>query len=240
MAHTFSPFAGLSGIQTSPGSKANLGRNERIGSGLVGAALISYGVVRRDASSVVLGLLGTLLIYRGATGHCKCYEQLGIDTTSLSNGRGVSGNSGIRIEHSVDVARSPMELYYYWHQLTNLPEIMRHVKSVTVEGSRSHWVVAGPAGYEVAWDAEFINEKPGELIAWQSLPDSVVHNAGSVRFRSLNEGRSTRITVALEYLPPAGKAGAVIAGLLGVSPLRQLREDLELFRTRMDSSAPTT
>lgn len=236
MTHTFAPFVDLAGVPAAPsGSKTNLGKGERIGSGIAGAALISYGVARRDVPGLILGVLGTLLVYRGASGHCKCYEQLGIDTTNSSNSRGVHGNAGIRIEHSIDVARSPMELYHYWHPLTNLPEIMPHVKSVTVDGPKSHWVVTGPAGRDVAWDAEFINEKPGELIAWQSLPDSTVHHAGSIRFEPRNDGASTRITATMEYLPPGGKAGAAIASILGASPLRHLRENLSAFKDRMEN-----
>ena len=142
---------------------------------------------------------------------------------------------GVKVDKSVEVRRSPMELYHFWHQLTNLPEIMPHVVSVTVEDSRSHWVVAGPLGKQVEWDAEFINEKPGELIAWQSLPGSDVQSAGSVRFEPIGDGQSTRVRVVLEYLPPAGKAGAFLAHLLGSAPDQQLETDLWRFKERMES-----
>jgi len=130
-----------------------------------------------------------------------------------------------------------MELYHFWHQLTNLPDVMPHVVSVTLQGSRSHWVVAGPAVTQVQWDAEFINEKSGELISWQSLPGSAVQSAGSVRFEPLDDGQSTRVRVVLEYLPPAGKAGAFVAHLLGSAPDQQLESDLRRFKERMESGS---
>ena len=60
---------------------------------------------------------------------------------------------------------------------------MQHLESVqVVDDKRSHWVAKAPAGRKVEWDAEIINEIPGELIAWRTLPGSDVISAGSVHF----------------------------------------------------------
>jgi uncharacterized membrane protein len=235
---TYAPFRNLPGLVTAEESKPlpNVGMPERIGSAIAGLALFSLGVKFRGVLGGVLTLLGAYIIHRGVTGRCEGYRRLGIDTTGNSDRRGVPENVGVKVEKSVEVRRSPMELYHFWHQLTNLPEIMPHVISVTLQDSRSHWVVAGPAGKQVEWDAEFINEKPGELISWQSLPGSQVQSAGSVRFDSIGDGQSTRVRVVLEYLPPAGRAGALVARLLGVAPDQQLEIDLRRFKERMESA----
>jgi uncharacterized membrane protein len=235
MAHTFAPFRNLEGVVTRPAAMPNVAMPERIGSCLGGLALVMYGVARRDLLGAVLGFVGTYLLYRGASGKCEFYRRLGIDTAGITDGRGVPGDAGVKVEKSIDVARSPMEVYHFWHQLTNLPEIMPHIVSITVDGARSHWIVRGPAGRQVEWDAEFINEKPGELIAWQSLPGADVQNAGSVHFSPLGEGESTRVKVTLQYLPIGGMAGAFIAYLLGSAPEQQLEADLARFKERMEA-----
>ena len=214
----------------------NVGTPERIGSIIAGLASLAGGVKCRGLLGGILTLLGAFLIHRGVTGRCEGYRRLGIDTAGNSDNRGVPQDVGVKVDKSVEVRRSPMELYHFWHQLTNLPEIMPHVISVTLQDSRSHWVVAGPAGKQVEWDAEFINEKPGELISWQSLPGSQVQSAGSVRFDPIGDGQSTRVRVVFEYLPPAGKAGDFIARLLGSAPDQQLEADLWRFKERMESS----
>ena len=43
------------------------------------------------------------------------------------------------------------------------------------------------------------------------------------------------VRVVLEYLPPAGKAGAFIVRLLGSAPEQQLETDLRRFKERMES-----
>jgi uncharacterized membrane protein len=242
MSHTYAPFRDLRDVETKAESKPmpNVGTPERIGSAVAGLLFFGGGVKCRGPLGGILTILGAFLVHRGLTGRCEGYRRLGIDTTGNSDRRGVPEDVGVKVDKSVEVRRSPMELYQFWHQLTNLPEIMPHVISVTVQDSRSHWVVAGPVGKQVEWDAEFINEKPGELIAWQSLPGSDVQSAGSVRFEPIGDGQSTRVRVVLEYLPPAGKAGAFVARLLGSAPEQQLETDLRRFKERMESRpAPT-
>jgi len=85
---------------------------------------------------------------------------------------------------------------------------------------------------QVSWDAEIINERPNELIAWRSLPGSMVETAGSVHFT--RSGRSTEVQVSLKYNPPAGQTGATLARWLGESPERQLEEDLQRFKRNME------
>ena len=93
---------------------------------------------------------------------------------------------------------------------------MKNVESVTeLDGNRSHWVVKAPAGRKVEWDAVIHNEIEGEMIAWRSLPGADVDNAGSVWFKEAPAGRGTEVKVELQYNPPAGALGAVVAQPVG-------------------------
>ena len=112
---------------------------------------------------------------------------------------------------------------------------MTHLESVEEIGDRrSRWTAAGPLGTKVSWEAEIINERTGELIAWRSVEGSQVDTAGSVRFESCGDGSSTQVTVNLKYNPPAGKAGARLSQLLGVDPDQQIVDDLQRFKRIME------
>jgi hypothetical protein len=76
---------------------------------------------------------------------------------------------------------------------------------------------------------------PGELIAWRSAPRSQIPNAGAVNFREAPGGRGTEVKVSLEYEPPAGKLGALVARLFGEEPAIQVREDLRRFKALQES-----
>jgi uncharacterized membrane protein len=148
----------------------------------------------------------------------------------------------VRTKRSVTVRKSPAECYAFWRDFENLPRFMRHLESVTVTGgSRSHWVAKAPAGRTVEWDAETTEDVPNERIAWRSVEGSGVRNAGVVEFAPAPGGRGTEVRVTLEYDPPAGRLGQLVAKLFGEDPATQVREDLRRFKAVMEAGeAPTS
>jgi uncharacterized membrane protein len=111
---------------------------------------------------------------------------------------------------------------------------MQHLESVEVDGVRSVWRAKAPAGFSVEWRAEKILDKPNEIIAWRTLPESEVPNEGAVRFRAAPGERGTEVHVELRYDPPAGKAGAFVAKLFGEEPSQQVSSDLRRFKQMME------
>src|SRR5260370_41342729 len=91
-------------------------------------------------------------------------------------------------------------------------------------------------GVHVEWEAEIINDKNNEMIAWRSVPGSQVDNAGSVHFQPAPAGKGTEVKVTLKYDPPAGKVGAAFAKLLGDNPEQQIQEALRELKQMMETS----
>jgi uncharacterized membrane protein len=128
------------------------------------------------------------------------------------------------------------DVYRFWRRLENLPRFMTHLHRVTeTPDGKSHWVACGPAGLAVEWDAEIINEVENQVIGWRSLPGSAVLTSGSVNFDTAREGRSTQVSVNLQYAPPAGKAGAMLASVFGREPSQTIREDLRHFKQLLEA-----
>jgi uncharacterized membrane protein len=198
--------------------------------------LAAFGLSRGSVGGVALAALGAGLVYRGASGHCPGYAALGISTAEHHGpATSVAAGKGVKMETSLSINRPPEHLYRYWRNLENLPRFMQHIQSVTTQGNRSHWVVRGPLGTSMAWDAEIINERPSELIAWRSLPGSTVDSAGSVHFQAMGPGAGTLVTVSLKYDPPAGKLGVALAQMLGQNPEKGIEEDLRRFKQMMEA-----
>jgi uncharacterized membrane protein len=145
------------------------------------------------------------------------------------------------VRRAVTINRPRSEVYGFWRQFENLPRFMTHLKSVTATGDRrSHWVAKAPVGGEVEWDAEIVDEREGELIAWRSLAGAQIPNAGEVRFADAPAGRGTEIRVTLTYDPPAGAAGAALAKVFGEEPDQQVREDLRRFKRVLETGEVAT
>jgi uncharacterized membrane protein len=217
----------------------NVAMPERIASSLAGAALASYAISKkRDIGGAALALAGGYLIFRGVTGQCVGYSTLRTGTghgTDSPNAL-IPHKQGVKVEKSFTIQRDRQELYDFWRNFSNLPRFMRHLESVTVlDDKRSHWVAKGPLGKDVEWDAEIINEIPGEMIAWRSTENADIPNTGSVWFKIEPSGRGTVVKVNLEYQPPAGALGALVAKLFGEEPNQQVRDDLRRFKALMEA-----
>jgi uncharacterized membrane protein len=217
-------------------SDVNVNNVERVGSALLGGGLAAYGLSRGGVSGLVLAAAGAGLIYRGVSGHSMIYDQLGINTAESSGDLAtMPAKRGVRVEHSVIIHREAEELYDAWRHFKGLPDFMTHLQSVDeLDDRRSRWTAEGPLGTKVSWEAEIIEDQPGELISWRSVAGSTVDTAGSVRFEPSGNGSSTQVTVNLKYNPPAGKAGAKLAKLLGADPDQQIVDDLQRFKKIME------
>jgi uncharacterized membrane protein len=231
----------------------NVARPERLVSVALGTALITLGIRRRDATGVAAALIGGALVHRGATGNCMVYRALGVSTDSADGvlesprpdvtGRAatVNARNAIKVERTVTIQRARSELYAFWRNFENLPRFMEHLISVQARaGTRSHWIAKAPGGGTVEWDAEVVNDIPDELIAWKSVNESDVPNAGAVNFSDAPGGRGTIVKVTLDYEPPGGRVGNFIARLFGEDPDRQVREDLRKFKQLMEVGEITT
>ena len=205
---------------------------QRLIGGAAGGALVLMGLRKRGVLGLGIAAVGGYLAYRAATGNDPVMKAAGL-------GSGPASSKPIFVEHSVVIERPPQQVYDFWRKLDNLPQIMSHLEEVTqLDAKRSRWVAKAPLGTHVEWEAEIVNDKPGERIGWHSLPGATVDNAGSVQFEGLPGGNSTRVHVALSYRPPAGPLGAAVAKLFGEEPSQQIAEDLQKFKQSFEGSAP--
>ena len=225
-------------------SNADVGTLERAASALGGGLITAGGLSRRSPVGAALALAGGWLLYRGATGRDPVYRALGVNTAQTGAGPRavIQHKEGIKVARSVTIDRPPEELYRFWRNFEHLPYCMGHLQSVTVlDDTRSHWVARAPGGRTVEWDAEIINEKENQLIAWRSVEGAEIANAGSVHFLPAPGGRGTEVRVVLSYDPPFGHIGSAIASLFQKEPNQQVREDLRRLKRLFEAGeVPTT
>lgn len=170
---------------------------------------------------------GAYLLNRGISGHCAIYSKMGKNTQEPVN---------VTIRSAFTINKPRLAVYNFWRQLDNLPLFMNHLESVElIDDIRSHWVMKLPTGVgTISWDAEIVADKPGEMIGWSSLPDSVIDNAGKVFFRDTLEGEGTLVDLLITYQPPAGGVGASIASLLNPFFKNIVDNDVRNFKQYMD------
>src|SRR4029079_6822288 len=212
-------------------STVNVAGVERWACAMWGAGLTALGPKHRKDGSpagAALAAAGSMLILRGATGHCHVYAAAGINTARDEGDTraALGGARGVNVEEVATINADADVLFAFWRKFSLLPRFMANLVSVAeIDSTRSRWIVKAPGGRSVQWDAEIINEIPGEVIAWRTLAGADVVSAGSVRFTPLAAGRGTEVRVRRKYTRPAGKVGATVAWMLGHDPAAAIRED---------------
>jgi uncharacterized membrane protein len=198
---------------------------------VLAAALQSDESDRARVASAIIAVLGVTAL------DIICAGQLSTATATASPGR---RTGAIRVEQVVTINRPIEEVYQFWRAFQNFPRFMRHLESVQVTSERrSRWRAKGPAGITVEWEAEMIEDRASDWIAWRSLEGADVPNSGSVRFRRAPGARGTELRVQMEYSPPAGKLGRGVAWLFGADPEQQIREDLRRSKQLLETGEIT-
>ncbi len=201
----------------------------RVLAGGTGLAMIASGLGLRSWAGAGLALGGAALLARSASNQ------------PLSRVFGLRANpeDGIVIQKTIHVYAELDEVYSCWRQIENFPQFMSHVREVRkLSDTLYHWVVDGPAGIPVEWDAKITADVPGELIAWRTVPGSVVHSSGVVHFEPDAYG-DTRVHIRMTYRPPANAVGRTVAKIFGADPRRQMDSDLARFKSYMEVGKTT-
>ena len=227
-----------------PGPEVNVGHFERGASVTLGAALIALALSRRRVpGALTFGLLGAYLSWRGATGHCALYEALDTGTSEDDEDQRLAagGHDDASTEAAATIGRPPEEVYAFVRRLENAPRFMALVESVQpLDATRSRWVARTPAGQTLVWEAEVLEDRPGELIAWRSEPGALVHHAGAVRFQPAPGGRGTEVRLDIEYQPPGAPLGRAVARLFGSATEYLVEEDLRRLKQLLEAGETAT
>jgi uncharacterized membrane protein len=145
---------------------------------------------------------------------------------------------GIEVVRTLTVEAPVERVYEFWNDFENFPRFMSHLREVRRAGpDRTHWIVNGPGGAPIEWDAVVTRRVPNEEIAWRTEEGSVIEHEGSVRFRPAGAG-ATRVEVRMVYRPLGGPLGQGVAALLGHDPERVLADDLSRVASQLRGSRP--
>lgn len=141
-----------------------------------------------------------------------------------------------RVEGNIEVEAPVQKVYEYWSNLENLPQFMSNIEEVRSTGpDTTHWVVKGPLGAKVEFDARTTQNEPNQAIGWNTV-DGQVQTSGQVRFREVTPNR-TRVEVQMNYAdPPGGKVGEVASRAVA-NPKIMMEQDLKNFKDIIEGKA---
>jgi uncharacterized membrane protein len=187
-----------------------------------GVALAGYGaLVKRGVEGGLMAAAGAAMIIRGSVN--QPLPQL------------VSSRAEVMVQKTTVVHAPIHKVFDLWSQFENYPRFMRHVRDIDIEigGRKTRWIVDGPAGTTLHFEAETIELEPDRVIAWRTLPGQQIEHEGRVRFEEIDSG-TTRVTVRMTYRPPGGVLGHAIAHILGWDPKSRIDDDFVRLKSLLE------
>lgn len=204
------------------------------GAMLAGASIAALAWPWRSPERVAAASAGGMLLIWGLT-HEEAFRRFAGRRMTRSGIASVHHDRAVKIERSITVQGRAEDVYRIWRNPENIPCFMEGVESVrAINGSRSHWIVRGPAGRRFEWESEIYNERENDSFTWHSLLNADVNNAGSIHFRKAGDS-ATEIRVILSYEPPGGRFGALFTRFSGRDPAKQLELGLQNFKHAYES-----
>lgn len=143
-------------------------------------------------------------------------------------------------QRAVTINRPREEVFAWFRDFRNLPQFMENVVSIEVlDNARSHWTVKAPGDQTVEWTSRVTEEERGRLIAWSTEDDADVASSGKVEFFDAGP-RGTIVSALIQYEPPLGTVGKVVAKLFQREPAIQARRDLRRLKQLLETGEIAT
>ena len=140
----------------------------------------------------------------------------------------------IALEKVIDIRAPLREVFGACARIERLAEVLPHVREAhAVAGDHHHWVLDGPPGPSLEWDTVVTRFGSNRVIAWETVPGSVLRHAGHLAFRPNPDG-STRVTLALSYVLPPGAFGERVASLVRNE---EVEASLRRWRARLEGKS---
>lgn len=188
-----------------------------------GGALVAFGLSQRGVLGTAAGITGAGLFVRGLT-NLRFRRLLGLDRTQPA----------LALQKTLTVHAPVEDVFAWWSHYEGFSRLLPHVREVRrITEEESRWVVTGPLGIPIRWNATVTRVEPNAMLAWKTLPGSQVSHLGSVRFEASGQGL-TRLDIMLAYTPPGGVLGHLFATLLGASPKHLIDTDLVRFKSLLE------
>lgn len=209
--------------------KRNVGTTDRVISSAAGLLLGYAGIRNFKKGGFALLLPASYLLFRGASGYCAAYQATGINTT----GKEVEPFEFMK---TLTINRSKEDVYNFWRNLENLPQIMSHVKRVyRISDTKYHWEVEF-AGKSFEWNAEITEDIPNQRISWRATDAADIENSGTVEFYDGAKKKEMELRVTMTYAPVKSRVGRVIGRFLDPVFSQLVKDDLKQFKRTMESS----
>ncbi|MER3482551.1 MAG: hypothetical protein C4332_04765 [Meiothermus sp.] len=146
-----------------------------------------------------------------------------------------------KIEKSISIKAPIAQVYQFFQNFENFSEFISSVESIRRTGENtSHWVVRGPLGTKVEFDAQTTEQVENQLIKWSSIHEAdqveAVKSEGSLTFKQA--GEMTDVHLIFSYTLPSAIADKVAQTMNALGfPQKDFDHGLQTIKNKIEGSA---
>jgi uncharacterized membrane protein len=140
----------------------------------------------------------------------------------------------ISIQKEIFIECSPKEIFNYWRNFDNLPQILDFLENMLVlDQTHSRWTakIYSDMDEKEIWDVEITRERKSSLIEWHSEQNPDLLHEGAVRFASVNSGTKLQLNLRF-FFPPLHDSHP---DMLGNDFENRIEEDLRRFKLAVEA-----
>lgn len=132
----------------------------------------------------------------------------------------------VHLRTTVDIDRPVPEVFDFCRDFENFPRVVHSLRRIVdYQDGRSCWEVVSPSGDVLSWNSEVTKYVPNVVIAWRSVPRSVVDCNGLIRFSPSSRG-GTRLRIEVDYDPCHTTISDAVRALFDTPRTEQLEAEL--------------
>lgn len=187
----------------------------RVATAVLGGVLVASGLRRRSLVGAAVAVAGGELLRRSLGGNYA----LGSPFETATWQEGELSQETVQVIRAITIRRPAEELCRLWLDPKTQQRIMEPFAEVTLtDPDHAHWVMRGPLDLLLVWDTELVEDRPGELLRWRSLPRAPIPHEGLLHFRSAPAERGTEVILRLRFPRLVGSRGQTLAKLVRALP----------------------
>ena len=142
------------------------------------------------------------------------------------------------IEASVGIDCPVEEVFKYYRDFENLPSFLGDVMAVEQIGpATSRWTIQGPLGIRTKWTTRVTEERPNELIRYETVTSPRLRTYWEIYFAPGSEAGETQVREVMK--PPLGRLGRTALALLGKFPAEEAKANLHRLKQVMETGKVT-
>jgi uncharacterized membrane protein len=142
------------------------------------------------------------------------------------------------IEGRITIQRPVEKVFEFYRNFKNLPSLLGDVMAIDETGpATSRWTIQGPFGVQAHWTIRVTEERPNELIRYQTDSSPALRTYWELYFAPGSTADETEVREVMKA--PLGRIGRAALALIGKFPAEEQSSNLHRLKEVLETGKVT-